>query len=124
MKAEEIIWSDPLTTATANVLGTVAELFATSEFLPVTKNLDKRITLMFRNADGKVATVVASDTVTKLFRAGKITISQILGFPVIKGDKGLFAGLPATGWTAMSKIRVKAYEPAPVDYNDEQLKGL
>ena len=124
MKAEEIVWLDPVTTATANVLGTVAELFADAEFLPVTKNLDKRITLMFKNKDGKVATVVASNTVTKLFRAGALTISQILGFPVIKGDKGLFAGLPSTGWTAMANIKVTAYTPAPIDFNDVNLAGL
>ena len=119
MKVEEIIWSDPLTTAaSANVLGTVKELFEGSEVLPVTKNLNKRITLMFKNAEGKIATVVASDSVTKLFRAGELSISQIMGFPVIKGDKGLFAGLPSTGWVAVSKIKVTAYTPAPIDYNE------
>lgn len=119
MKAEEIIWSDPLTTAaSANVLGTVNELFANSEVLPVTKNLNKRITLMFKNAEGKIANVVCSDSVTKLFRAGELTISQIMGFPVIKGEKGLFAGLPSVGWVSVAKIKVTAYEPAPIDYNE------
>lgn len=119
---EEVIWRDAETsTSTTNIIGTVKELFGDCEFLPVTKNLDKRVTLMFKK-DNKIATVVCSDTVSKLQRAGKLSFDQILSFPIIKGDKGLFAVLPFQEWIEMKSIVVREYKPAPLTL--EELKAL
>ena len=139
MKTEEIIWKDPFTaTGTVNAIGNLNELFTGSKMLFVTKNLEKRATFMFDNgkagAEHKTATVACSDAVNKLYRAGKLQASQIIGFPVIKGEAtnkatglkepALFVSLPPQGWMEVANIKVTAYTPAPVDFNDRSLAGL
>jgi hypothetical protein len=115
------------TTNNENFLGTVQEIFGTCEMLPVTKNIDRRATLLFRKG-GTVYTVVLGEACNKLFRAGKVNINQIFGFPVMQtklpdADTGelktaYFVGVPSNGWIDASKITVEFYKPAVVTLND------
>jgi|APFre7841882793_1041355.scaffolds.fasta_scaffold27808_1 hypothetical protein len=110
-----------------NMLGTVQEVFGQCEMLPVTKNLDKRATLLFKH-EGTVYTVVMGKACNELFRAGKITLNQIFGFPVMQTEltdsetgelrPAYFIGVPSTGWLDASTIKVEDYKPAPVTLND------
>jgi hypothetical protein len=119
VKFEEIVWRDELTSnGNLNTLGTVKELFHDCELLPVTKNLDKRATLMFKK-DGKVANVVMSKSVNELFRAGKLTIPQVMGFQVIKAENGgFYAALPASGWIEVKTIKVQDFKPSGLSLED------
>jgi hypothetical protein len=122
VKTSEVVWRDANTsTGTANVIGTTRVLFADCEVLPVTKNIanGKRLTIMIKKGD-KVTNVIGSSNVTALYKAGSLTINQMLDFPVIKADNGgLFVGLPATGWVAMSSIKVEVYRPSSVAQFEE-----
>jgi hypothetical protein len=99
--------------------GVVNEVFKDFEMLPVkhSKNKARRCTIMLRNkTTGKVAaqTLVMSEPLTDLYRADKITINHIVGFPVFHGDKGLFVGLPSAGWQEISNVTAIEYKPMAV----------
>lgn len=124
MKTEEIVWRESTDTngVELNLIGTSAELFKDAEMFPVTKNIGKRVTMMFRK-DGKIANVIASQACTELFRAGGITIPQILGLQVAKtqatsGEDILVAILPASGWLQVKTIKVVDYKPVGVTLED------
>jgi len=119
VKFEEIVWRDELASnGNLNTLGTIKELFQDCELLPVTKNISKRATLMFKK-NGKVANVVMSKSCNDLFRAGKISIPQILGFQVVKGDNGgFYAVLPASGWIEVKTIKVQDFKPSGLSLED------
>jgi hypothetical protein len=100
-------------------IGVVNEVFKDFEMLPVkhSKNKARRCTIMLRNkTTGKVAaqTLVMSEPLTDLYRADKITINHIVGFPVFHGDKGLFVGLPSAGWQEISNVTAIEYKPMAV----------
>lgn len=126
----ELLVGRPETATTANnenFLGTVQEIFGTCEMLPVTKNIAKRATLLFKK-DGIVYTVVMGKACNELFREGKVNLNQIFGFPVMQteltdpdtGDlrTAYFIGVPSNGWVDASKIIVETYKPASITLND------
>lgn len=126
----ELLVGRPETATTANnenFLGTVQEIFGTCEMLPVTKNIAKRATLLFKK-DGIVYTVVMGKACNELFREGKINLNQIFGFPVMQTEltdpdtgelrAAYFIGVPSNGWVDASKIIVETYKPAAVTLND------
>ena len=126
----ELLVGRPETATTANnenFLGTVQEIFGTCEMLPVTKNIAKRATLLFKK-DGIVYTVVMGKACNELFREGKINLNQIFGFPVMQTEltdpdtgelkPAYFIGVPSNGWVDASKIIVETYKPASVTLND------
>lgn len=117
-----IIYDAETRTNTAQVLGTYKQLFPGWEVLPVkhSKNNAARATLVFKHSDGKqMANVILSTVATGLFRADKIDLEELAGFPIIyndtnlKGEKvepRLFLGLPPQGWIPVDKIVVKAFK--------------
>lgn len=130
MSKLELLVGRPETTTTANnenFLGTVQEVFGTCEMLPITKNLDKRATLLFKK-DGLVYTVVMGKACNELFRAGKVSINQIFGFPVMQTElpdaetgemrPAYFIGVPTNGWVDASQVTVEAYKPAAITLNE------
>lgn len=126
----ELLVGRPETATTENnenFLGTVQEIFGTCEMLPVTKNIAKRATLLFKK-NGIVYTVVLGKACNELFRAGKVNLNQIFGFPVMQTEltdpdtgeskTAYFVGVPSNGWVDASKIIVETYKPATVTLND------
>ena len=92
--------------------GTISEVFADFEMLPVknSKSGARRSTIMFKK-DGKVTNVILSATLTDAFRAGVVEKEHIVGFPMIWNEekKQLFVGFPAEGWTKTATITAKDY---------------
>ena len=130
MKNLELLVGRPETATTENnenFLGTVQEIFGTCEMLPVTKNIAKRATLLFKK-DGVVYTVVMGKACNELFRAGTVNLNQIFGFPVMQTElpdpktgelrPAYFIGVPSNGWVDASKIVVETYKPATITLND------
>ena len=101
--------------------GTISEVFADFEMLPVknSKSGARRSTIMFKK-DGKVTNVILSAVLTDAFRAGVVEKEHIIGFPMIWNEdkQQLFVGFPAEGWTKTATITVKNYVVAPFDHND------
>jgi|GWRWMinimDraft_13_1066021.scaffolds.fasta_scaffold01419_7 hypothetical protein len=116
---QKLVWRDEQTQNSASV-GTMKEIFADFEFLPVknSKKGAKRATFLFKDkVSKKVTNVICSEALTPLYRSGKIKEEQIMGFPVIWNEerKALFVGLPSTGWVGVETITVQNYE---VNYED------
>jgi len=125
---DQIVWTDPIVRdSKVTSLGTADKLFNDCEHLFVTKNVGKRVTIMFKNANGKVRTVVASEVVDKLIRQGIMSQEEALSLPVLKGEDRLdsktntmqptfWLSLPGTGWVKVSDVKVVEFTKV-VDYN-------
>ena len=101
--------------------GTISEVFADFEMLPVKNSRTgaRRSTIMFKK-DGKITNVILSETLTDAFRAGIIETAHIVGFPMIYNEdkQQLFVGFPAAGWAPTKSVTVKDYVVAPFDHNN------
>lgn len=89
----------------ANSIGICAEIFADWELVPTVKNVNKRVNLEFIAGDGTSINVVASRAVNDLYRAGKMTIRQMLGLPVYMTTTNA-AGEPLTDAVTGNAITV------------------
>ena len=109
MQTELIIWKDAVNNNNMQELGKAFELFKGCKTLFVTKIVDKRVVVMFKNDKEQVSTVVTTATVNRLFREGKITKAQMITLPVLRSritgaeEDTLWLSLPATGWQDMVK---------------------
>ena len=116
---QKLVWRDEQTQNNAAV-GTMKEIFADFDYLPIKKSKTGalRATFLFKDkVSKKVTNVICSEALTPLFRSGKISVEQIMGFPVIWNEerKALFVGLPSTGWAGVETVTVQDYE---VNYED------
>jgi len=109
-------------TAELTDLGTVKDLAGKGGkigFLRKNYNdLTKRVVVVLTNKAGNSAVVPCSKQVSEMFRAKKLTISQLAGLNVIeteddKGELRQFVAMPPTGGVheiAVEKINVAAIE--------------
>lgn len=114
----DVIWREE--NANNAAVGTFKDLFSDYESLLVknSKNGATRATIMIKK-DGKVANITCSEPLTKLVRANKLGMNEIAGFPVLKSDgKGIFVGLPSSGWVEVRSIEVKDYVAAPISMSE------
>jgi len=110
MSKELIIWKEAVSNTNLQELGKAFEVFAGCKHLIVTKNVDKRAVVMFKNDKEQVSTVITTSTVNRLLREGKITKAQMLTLNVLRGrikdatEDTLWLSLPATGWSEMGTV--------------------
>lgn len=115
-----------------NSLGICSEIFADWEMVPTVKNVHKRVNLEFIAEDGTSINVIASRAVNDLYRAGKMTVRQMLALPVymtttnangepLTDDAGNQITIFSIGQlrgASVGKVKdqkVEAYKPEPVD---------
>ena len=105
-----IIWKEEVSNNNLQELGKAFEIFTGCKHLIVTKNVDKRAVVMFKNDKNQVSTVITTKTVNKLLREKRITPAQLLGLPVLRGriegaeEDTLWLSLPATGWREIGTV--------------------
>jgi hypothetical protein len=112
-------------------LGTLPTAFKDHEFFFQDKRLNKRATYFIKNPanTNETISVVLSEPVNDLYRAGKLTKLQLLSLPVFFCEKlknkegvtydGYVLGKPGASWSNFSKVADKAQSVADVFTADD-----
>ena len=127
MKLEEVkslIQYTDTETQTTSAVGTVNEVYDDCSIVAVvkdSKNGAQRSTIvLINNTTGKRTNLVMSLALTKEFKENRVSLSQIMGFPVFfkEDTKSFFAGLPTMGAIAVKDIAVEEYKPMRLSVAD------
>lgn len=85
----------------------------------------KRIALLITNKAGDSAVVPCSEQVSKLVRANKLKLSQLLGLAVLENEEGRnFVSMPATGAVQsfdVDKVKVAEIDEVEADFLPQEL---
>ena|SRR5690349_4380988 len=85
----------------------------------------KRIALLITNKEGESAVVPCSEQVSKLVRANKLKLNQLLGLTVLENEEGRnFVSMPANGAIQsfeVDKVKVAEIEEVEADFLPQEL---
>lgn len=116
---QNIVWREDKPQGSG--LGTLKEVFPTSEILIVKKSKTgaKRATIMVKK-DGKIYNVICSEQLTPLVRDGRVTAEHLAGFPLVYNDtqNSIYIGFPSTGWIEVNSITAKEFIPEAINPED------